>query len=259
MGGKIVFLTVLFFLVLLSNMNAQEMLEKVFYFHLVVYRNDTATLTNFEVIEGIPTIFPTIPLELNYPVIIFSIQNEILFEAQLPVSFKAYPMPPEGEPEIIVELNESEHYLRPPYFENADRIEIYHDDKLIFSHKICEINNVCESLKGENTINCPEDCITTTTEETTTTIELCNKNGKCELRLGENYKTCPQDCSSGILDKYCDGVADGTCDPDCVIPEQDPDCVEGFGINWVYILFGIIIVVSSIVFFANIKKGKIEK
>jgi len=47
-------------------------------------------------------------------------------------------------------------------------------------------------------------------------------NGKCVL--GENYKTCPEDCPSGSFDKYCDGMEDGLCDPDCV-PETDFDCV----------------------------------
>jgi hypothetical protein len=260
---KIIFFTVLFLFVFLININAQENLEKVFYFHLIIYSNDTVTLTNFEVIEGIPTIFPNIPLELNYTVIIFSTKNEIFFKAQIPVSFKAYPMPPEGEPEIIVNLNESEQYIRLSYFEDVDRIEIYHDDKLIFSHKICEINNICEELKGENAMNCPEDCVVTTTIlSTTTTTSNIQKtvcgNNICEVRLRENYGNCPKDCPSGQIDKYCDGIPDGICDSDCVLPEQDPDCVRGSKMNLVYVFLGVIIVIASIVLFMNIRKEKIE-
>jgi len=46
-------------------------------------------------------------------------------------------------------------------------------------------------------------------------------DGKCSL--GEYYKTCPQDCPSGSFDRYCDGLSDGVCDPDC-LPSMDPDC-----------------------------------
>jgi hypothetical protein len=149
-----------------AQAGAQEGLEKVFYFHLIIYRIDTATLTNFEIIDGVPTDFPNIPLELNYTLLVFSIQDEILFKAKLPVSFTAYPMPPEGQPDIEVQLNESEQYLRLPYFENAKKIEIYHDDKLIFSYDICQLDYVCENSKGENSINCPIDCPPPTTATT---------------------------------------------------------------------------------------------
>lgn len=43
--------------------------------------------------------------------------------------------------------------------------------------------------------------------------------------LPENHNTCPEDCPSGGSDEYCDGIADGKCDPDCEISqESDPDC-----------------------------------
>lgn len=42
----------------------------------------------------------------------------------------------------------------------------------------------------------------------------------------ENIGNCPSDCPSGIYDEYCDGMADGVCDRDCVDQEEsDPDCV----------------------------------
>jgi putative hemolysin len=43
----------------------------------------------------------------------------------------------------------------------------------------------------------------------------------------ESFNSCPEDCPSGGEDWYCDGVADGKCDPDCEkINEKDPDCKE---------------------------------
>jgi len=49
-------------------------------------------------------------------------------------------------------------------------------------------------------------------------------DGSC--RAPENFATCPADCPSGGWDAYCDGVEDGICDPDCLLADQDPDCVD---------------------------------
>jgi putative hemolysin len=54
-------------------------------------------------------------------------------------------------------------------------------------------------------------------------IESVCGDGTCGLP--ENFETCPEDCPSGELDEYCDGFADGKCDPDCEeTGEYDPDC-----------------------------------
>jgi putative hemolysin len=49
-------------------------------------------------------------------------------------------------------------------------------------------------------------------------------DGDCTL-FQENFSSCPEDCPSGGGDLYCDGVADGTCDPDC-LSGNDPDCSD---------------------------------
>lgn len=51
----------------------------------------------------------------------------------------------------------------------------------------------------------------------------CNNNQICEPEKGENHGTCVQDCPSGGKDRYCDGMEDGVCDPDCSL-EDDIDC-----------------------------------
>ncbi len=52
---------------------------------------------------------------------------------------------------------------------------------------------------------------------------VCKPNSVCEPRKGENYLNCPEDCQTGTQDNVCDGVADGKCDPDCI--SSDPDCI----------------------------------
>lgn len=57
------------------------------------------------------------------------------------------------------------------------------------------------------------------------TVIKCDEDRVCEVEEGENYNICKADCSSGSKDNYCDGVEDGTCDPDCK-SYQDVDCGE---------------------------------
>jgi len=277
MNGKITAIVILSLFILLNYVNAQEMLEDVFYFHLIIYKNDTVTLDKFEIIEGVPSDFPGISLSLNYSILLLSTENNVIFRGQLPISFTAYPMPPEGQPEVEVMLNESEQYLRLPYFENIDRMEIYHDNKLIFTYEICDVNNLCEDRKGETTLNCPDDCelkITCGNNkcETGETQENCCKdcgcqkgmecvNNKCvsekcgndKCDANENYNTCSKDCPSGLGDGYCDGVKDGLCDPDCQ-KNEDVDCNSSK--LFIYIIIGIVII--GLIFLILIKSRRGE-
>jgi len=55
---------------------------------------------------------------------------------------------------------------------------------------------------------------------------VCNDDGTCGG--SENAISCLNDCPSGVNDKFCDGMLDGVCDPDCCDPvcsqSRDPDC-----------------------------------
>lgn len=51
----------------------------------------------------------------------------------------------------------------------------------------------------------------------------CIPNGVCDA--GENTIYCPEDCPSGSSDGICDGSPDGKVDPDCV-QGYDPDTAE---------------------------------
>ena len=78
-----------------------------------------------------------------------------------------------------------------PYNKNAARIEMYNPN----NSKIMEI-------------------------DTTSFADTCG-NKVCEPY--ESYESCPRDCKSGSRDDFCDGIKDGTCDPDCS-PNTDIDC-----------------------------------
>jgi len=52
-------------------------------------------------------------------------------------------------------------------------------------------------------------------------------DGSCGIT--EDFASCARDCPSGSADEYCDAVADGRCDPDCVEQGQaDADCPRVF-------------------------------
>lgn len=266
MERKIILIAILSLFLILNYVGAQEILEDVFYFHLIVYKNDTVTLNDFEVIEGIQSDFPTAYLNLNYSIMILSTQDNMLFRAQVPVSFTAYPslLNDSGGP---VELDKSEHYLRLPYFENSDRIDIYKDDELIFIYEICNVNDICEEDKGETLENCLDDCQKSSVCgnnkcETGETQKNCCKDCGCSKDMdcvdnkciseviekcgndvcdqGENYENCAEDCLSGLKDDYCDGEADELCDPDCS-KEEDIDCAKPANRTLIYVIIGVVV------------------
>lgn len=157
-------LPLLIFLFIIISVKTQEIREeKIYSLLLTIFKNDTVILENISVEMGVLSHFPT--TKTGYYVKIISYTNETLFESNLGISFKIHYQIFPGEKIPNIEIEELEKILvslRLPYFENADRIEIYHDDKLIFTFKICNFNNICELSKGENIMNCMEDCFKTT-------------------------------------------------------------------------------------------------
>jgi hypothetical protein len=172
---KIIFIILIFtFLPIVIS----QSLDKIFVLDIYIYRNDsTAKLVDFKLTEGVPQSFPEPPPEFNYTLTIYSVDNQILFQKPIIVGFLVSIFP-EGEKL----LDEVFLRLRIPYFENAKRIDIYRNNKKIFSYEICYINGVCDSSKGENSVNCPEDCKPKT---------VCG-NKICEV--GETKENCCKDC-----------------------------------------------------------------
>lgn len=89
--------------------------------------------------------------------------------------------------------------------------------------------NICNTIFSEECAVCILE--NGTEVEVTTLMRLSFQEGRCgdgRCTIGENYDKCPQDCPSGGEDTFCDGIADGICDPDCIalgIKENDPDCI----------------------------------
>ncbi|MEM2918206.1 MAG: hypothetical protein QXY62_01735 [Candidatus Altiarchaeota archaeon] len=77
----------------------------------------------------------------------------------------------------------------------------------------CNNNSICEEKRGESYENCPYDC----------KKQIVCGNGICESDEGENFLNCREDCPPESKDKYCNGIADGICDPDC-LRNLDEDC-----------------------------------
>jgi len=68
-------------------------------------------------------------------------------------------------------------------------------------------NGICDTILGENIINCPGDC-------------FCNNNGICEATKGENENNCPSDCgcnNNGICESVR-GETNDNCPSDCATP-----------------------------------------
>jgi len=83
--------------------------------------------------------------------------------------------------------------------------------------------------------------------EVTDLMNLSFEEGGCGDGMcgyTENFKNCAKDCASGSLDRYCDGVADGKCDPDCAEGE-DLDCKRQEQ-NYFLIIFLIILAALAI-------------
>lgn len=177
----------------LSVVFAQE-IEKIFVFYTVVYKDDRVEFVDFNATKGIPDTFYEYPSDYNLKII--SVKNEILFQTPLQISFIAYPQI-EDQPGVV-ELNEVTLYLRLPYFPDADRIELYHNNILIFDFDVKEY--------------------------------ICQRDGICSEY--ENYLNCPLDCPLNEKDGYCLAEQDGICDPDCH-EKEDPDC--GFQLIWIFI------------------------
>jgi len=277
---KNVLLFILFIFLLIPAVYAQE---KTIYLNLIYSPGEEKFW--FESIDvNYGTIFLP-PIVEEKPVYILKILDENyekLFSKNFSVEIKVFDMPSPPNVSLVLML---------PYFSTGKSINILKDDHTLFSidlELICNKNNICDNY--ENYFSCEIDCpsgsndgtcdkltdskcdpdcaipsddpdcitkiVTTITEKTTTTIQLCNKNKKCEPNLGENYKTCPQDCPSGGRDDYCDGRADGICDPDCT-EKEDPNCKKP-SMLWVYIIVGTVIIVLLVIFLKSLKGRKIE-
>ncbi len=167
-------------------------LENVLIADFTLHKNDTVELL------GINTAVGTESLEVSDELLDYKVEllsgNDVLYTKYFEPSFKLIVDGFTNTDEIV--LDKIQLTLKLKYFDEADKINIYHLDKLIFSQD----------------------------------ISMCNNNNKCEPDFGENLISCQFDCASGSRDNYCDGVLDGICDLDCSNqkrPWKDIDCTCG--------------------------------
>ncbi|MEM5853198.1 MAG: hypothetical protein QXG39_05745 [Candidatus Aenigmatarchaeota archaeon] len=179
---KLLMLIIFFaFVVLLTLASAQT--NKIIVLELLIFQNDTVILKSFIITDGVPDKF--FPQEINpsYLLKIISFDGQVVFQENLRISFLAYPTSfSENVSDTVINLEKVNLYLKLPFFETAEKIQIYHDSKLIFDFKIpwCNNNGLCEIEKNENYINCFNDC-------------HCG-NSICDKFAGESFSNCPQDC-----------------------------------------------------------------
>lgn len=150
-----------------------------------ICKNDTITIKDY----GIQRIEPPAYSERsggNYSIVFVSTKEETVLKHDFDVMFLIHGIevdPETGETKPKeVKLECAEIYLRLPFFDNTKRIRYTHYDKIIYEKDICNFNKLCEADKGENILNCPEDCGGKPT---------CG-NKICEI--GETQENCCKDC-----------------------------------------------------------------
>lgn len=191
----------------LAVLSVPAFAEKVLLVDFVIGSNDSISLNGMLVAEGRATYWT----EGNYKIQLLDSANKVISSQLLPVDFF---IPEFGETNTTIAE------ARLSNFENAKKLQVSHDKKVIFE----------------------------------SSIALCNSNGICDNY--ENGLSCPSDCLSGSADRYCDKVKDGKCDPDCA-KDADEDCKSFLEkTNFVYI-GGAIIVLTVI--FLLIKKKKTKE
>lgn len=123
----------------------------------LVYKNYTISVKSIEYTAANP-LLPR--REGSYKLDVVDDKGNVIFSQKFDVEFIILSEPPE-------ETNESLTYMRIPWNENYFKINFYHNGTLIYvvslSDYICNKNGLCEKEKGETPINCPNDCLPTTT------------------------------------------------------------------------------------------------
>lgn len=178
--------------------------ERVLLVDFGIANNDSVALNDVMVVDGKPTMFS----EGAYSLKLLDSSGAAISSQSMSIVFFI-----SGIGDVNTTIVES----RFSGFENAGKLQLLHNDKVIFESPIalCDNNKVCNNY--------------------------------------ENYLSCPNDCPSGSADRYCDKVKDGKCDPDCA-KDADEDCKSFLEkMNFVYIAGALIVL--TIVFLLIKKKN----
>lgn len=143
--------------------------QKIIDVELMVFQNDTVIEETINITEGR---YSQIWKTGDYTLEFLDWNKKVVGQQSIEIMF-GY-----SGPVILSEPNPDDRLFdsyflsyRHPYSPEIKTVELLHFDKIIFSKNIdiaeytlpnpaavCNRNNVCESEKGENIINCPEDC-----------------------------------------------------------------------------------------------------
>ena len=126
---RTIFLILIFFISLSSA-------YKIYELHLIIYKNDTVDLKALNVTEGMTSAFPSAGND-NYEFRIMSRDNKMLFNRSFQLEFEAYLFRgPNSTSPGVVPLEQYEDYWRLPYFDDAEKIQLYHEQKKIFEYTV---------------------------------------------------------------------------------------------------------------------------
>lgn len=143
----------LFCLLLIPAIFARIEVQPVYSVQMEIFRDDTTILQDISIENGTISSYPV--LKTDYSIKVLGARNRVLFDRSPAVLFTL-----NLEPYKIIQLNSSIVHVRVPYFDNAEKIVVYHFNKEILtidlSKKICNNNLICEI--GENEYNCSRDC-----------------------------------------------------------------------------------------------------
>ncbi len=99
--------------------------------------------------------------------------------------------------------------VRAPYFANADHVSFYsHNGNHLFDISVrgssfCNDNNTCDSLIGENYLNCPNDCPppppTPTTPEPSTVVPTANTGGETTITPSVGQTPTPEPVTETVV------------------------------------------------------------
>lgn len=193
---------------LLFTFSVPVFAEKVLLVDFSISNNDSVALNDVMVVNG----NPTMSSEGDYTLKLLDSSGNAINSQFAPIEFFI-----SGIGDVNTTLVES----RFSKFENARKLRVLHNDKVIFESPIA----------------------------------LCDNNKMCDNY--ENSLSCPNDCPSGSSDKYCDHQKDGKCDPDCA-KDADEDCKSFLEkMNFVYI-GGAIIALAIVFLLLRRKKPKKE-
>lgn len=101
------------------------------YFNL--YKNNTVELLKFHKIQGEPNLYAA---KSDYKVILKSGDSRELFTTYINPVFQAHVDRTDGKPSEDLNITYFQQYVRLPFFEDADTLNIYYKDNIIFHYRI---------------------------------------------------------------------------------------------------------------------------